>query len=184
MARRFRPSCGRCELFATWNRCSLNFRPLRAGGCGRGSWVRFEVGVWWSCDVTEITLMPTRSLFPDVFSVQSTSSNKFPSWEKKLGKISARLVRSMIFHGQKNQSNGIELRISGLFDTCQPNSPRSSVLMLAYVCCGFLLGRISVWLDFCWSCFDLITSEENGLAERHFPRNENAFYCIPQPWTT
>ena len=101
MARRFRPSCGRCELFSTWNRCSFNFHPLRAGGCGRGSWVRFEVGVWWSCDVTEITLMSTRSLFPDVFSVQSTSSNKFPSWKTNLGKMWARLVRSMIFTARK-----------------------------------------------------------------------------------
>ena len=101
MAKRFRPSCGRCGMFPTWNRCSFNFRPLQAGGRGRGSWVRFEVGVWCSCDVTEITLTSTRSLFPDVFSVQSTSSNKFPSWKNNLGKIWARLVRFMIFTARK-----------------------------------------------------------------------------------
>ena len=101
MARSFRPSCGTCELFSTSNRCSFNFRPLRASGCGRGSWVRFEVGVWCSCDVTEIALMSTRSLIPNVSSVQSTSSNKFPSWKTNLGKIWARLVRSMIFTARK-----------------------------------------------------------------------------------
>ena len=79
----------------------FNVRPLQAGGCSRGSWRRFEVGVWCSCDVTEITLMSTRSLFPDVFSVQSTSSNKFPSWKNNLGKIWARLVRCMIFTAKK-----------------------------------------------------------------------------------
>ena len=75
----------------------FNFRPLQAGGCSRASWGRFEVGVWCSCDVTEITLMSTRSLFPGVFSVQSTSSNKFPSWNKNLGKMWARLLRCFYF---------------------------------------------------------------------------------------
>ena len=74
-------------------------------------------------------------------------------------------------------------------DTCPPSGPRSSVLMLSYVCYGFLLGRISVRLSFCWFCFDLTTSEvnfaeENRLAERHLLRNENGFYCIPWLLTT
>ena len=97
---------------------------------------RFSVGVWCSCDVTEIISMSTRRLFPDVFSVQSTSSNNFP--------LRPRLSVSETsdLKNWKTENRDVEAWLLKIWKTenLQPHSARTSIPKLRH---DFQFDRLS-----------------------------------------